>query len=56
MDEEILTALEDRGMGDKTDATFMVGPDDWKVPEHPDLLRRLRDLVERYPPPGVTRD
>lgn len=29
---------------------YDVGPDDWKVPDHPDLLRRLRDLVEQQPP------
>jgi hypothetical protein len=30
----------------KIDMRFNVGYDDWKTPEHPDLLRRLRDLVE----------
>lgn len=52
MDEEILTRLEDQSMGDKLDAQFLIGPDDWKIPDHPDLLRRLRDLVEHFPPPG----
>lgn len=29
---------------------YDVGPDDWHLPQHPDLLRRLRDMVEANPP------
>jgi hypothetical protein len=29
----------------KIDLRYDVGPDDWKIPSHPDLLVRLRDLV-----------
>jgi predicted protein tyrosine phosphatase len=35
-----------RNITAKVDMRFSVGYDDWKVPDHPDLLRRLRDLVE----------
>lgn len=27
---------------------FDVGPDDWKVPMHPDLLAKMRKMVEEY--------
>lgn len=30
---------------DKIDTRFDVGPDDWKYPDHPDLLRRIRDMI-----------
>lgn len=30
----------------KMDTRFDVGPDDWKIPQHPDLLLRLRAMVE----------
>src|SRR5260370_16058849 len=29
----------------KLDTRFDVGPDDWKVPQHPDLLRIMREQV-----------
>lgn len=29
---------------------YDIGPDDWKISDHPDLLRRLRDMVEADPP------
>lgn len=34
----------------KLSLKYAVGPDDWKVPDHPDLLRRLRNMVEWDPP------
>lgn len=30
----------------KMDTRFDVGPDDWKIPQHPDLLARMRAMVE----------
>jgi hypothetical protein len=29
---------------------YALGPDDWYQPDHPDLVRRLRVLVEGKPP------
>lgn len=45
-----LRAMLPESLHEKIDLRYDVGPDDWKVPDHPDLLRRLRDLVQA----GVT--
>ena len=50
MDREIGMQLVTAGWVEKVRTTYVVGLDDWKVPDHPDLLRRLRDLVEDHPP------
>lgn len=50
MDFEIGGQLAAMGYTIKLRNTYMIGPDDWKIPDHPDLLRRLRDLVEAKPP------
>lgn len=50
MDFEIGAELVGFGYTAKLRREYMIGPDDWKVPDHPDLLRRLRDLVESCPP------
>src|SRR5258708_3668154 len=34
----------------KISQQYKVGFDAWVVPQHPDLLRRLRDMVEADPP------
>jgi len=49
-DFEVVSELVTRGWTAKVRQDYVVGPDDWKVPDHPDLLRRLRDLVEARPP------
>ena len=49
MDFEVGGQLSAQGYGTKLRSDYMVGPDDWKQPDHPDLLRRLRDLVESRP-------
>jgi hypothetical protein len=42
-----------RMVGDrKFDFRFDVGPDDWKVPQHPDLLAKMRHMVENIPIEG----
>lgn len=33
----------------KIDTRFDVGPDDWKIPDHPDLHRRVRDMLMADP-------
>jgi len=50
MDFEVGAELVTRGWTAKVRQDYYVGLDDWKVPDHPDLLRRLRDLVEAKPP------
>jgi predicted protein tyrosine phosphatase len=37
------------GNDSKFDFRFDVGPDDWKVPQHPDLLAKMRKMVENIP-------
>lgn len=37
----------------KIDLRFDVGVDDWKIPMHPDLLRKMRDLVDSDPVWGI---
>jgi len=50
MDFEIGAELVTRGWVTKIRQIYVIGPDDWKIPDHPDLLSRLRDLVEAKPP------
>lgn len=33
----------------KFDLRYDVGPDDWKVPQHPDLLKQMRMMVDSIP-------
>jgi hypothetical protein len=33
----------------KIDTRFDVGPDDWKIPDHPDLHRRMREMLMSDP-------
>ena len=40
------------GNDSKFDFRFDVGPDDWKIPQHPDLLAKMRHLVENVPVEG----
>jgi hypothetical protein len=49
MDDEISKALWMLGYQHKMSSDYIIGPDDWHSPDHPDLLRRLRDLVEATP-------
>jgi hypothetical protein len=37
------------GTDAKFDFRYDVGPDDWKIPQHPDLLTKMRDLLEFDP-------
>lgn len=34
-----------KSLREKISTQFDVGPDDWKIPDHPDLLARMRRLV-----------
>jgi hypothetical protein len=40
------------GYGTKADFRYDVGPDDWKVPQHVELLGKLRFLVDAFPADG----
>jgi hypothetical protein len=41
--------IDSRKLEDKISTVFDVGLDDWKIPDHPDLLRRMRDMVMEDP-------